>query len=39
LDSSVNRSLGSQIGHRIRGLRIGTRVDKIIMQGRLRIRG
>lgn len=29
LDRSVNRSLGSQIGHRVRGLDVGTPVDRV----------
>lgn len=31
LDSSVNRSLGSQINHQIKGLPEGTRVNKVEM--------
>jgi hypothetical protein len=31
LDSSVNRSLGSQIHHQIKGLSPGTKIDKVVL--------
>lgn len=34
LDASVNRSLGSQIQHRIKELPAGTRVNRVTITGR-----